>query len=757
MTTNINIGSLVKNVTSMFINIGGATKQVTSGFINVAGSLKQFFTSGLYPYIANSSNVQISSQYYGVTLYGHPTTGTAPAGSYSYIWQYSTNGSTWYSETGTGASGTTTTPNTPFTYTTDATDVPNVLYIRFQVTYGTNTYTSNAVNLYQYQPVLDTTTYPSDPVLSGTLSVGSILSISSHWKATTVVTNDTLPSYYTATWSSGSGTRTYSSRSTDPNYSSTWYQYTTVSGDVGSAVSVYVIAYNSNPTATTTVTRTSGTITNAWSWSISSGSNTPTTPNTPTLTQINNNIMVEWASSRPSDTASYTEYVSGSAYFGSPGSYQWINVNNYSSTGAVNYPTGPYEDYFPITSGSVSAPLNVYIVSTGSIRGATVSWGAAPSAITYRVTYTISGASSGNGTFTTAPIFTTSTFIDTTAAGGTVTVTAVQAYSDTGGVSYLSSGTMSSGPSITPVFNTSTGGTASGTFTYITTLTPPTISSVSGSAGNISVAFTGGSGPYYQVTWYSTNTYSGTGYDANGSSSPITVTNLVSPGTTTWYFYVRSVSSLTNTGSGPSSTISSWSSPVSWTAPLTSPTTGTITRSGNTFTIPFTGGSGPAYQAWYQINNSSLFGSDTSTPDAGNTVSPISYTATSVTAGDTWYWWTRSATTTTVTGTGNVSAWSGPSSISIPAATTTTAAATTTTTAAATTTTTAAATTTTAAATTTTAAATTTTAAATTTTAASAGSLCSSADVTHGFCAAGCSGRCGGGSGAACSPVSGSC
>jgi hypothetical protein len=712
MTANINIGSLVKNVTSMFINVGGATKQVTSGFINVTGSLRQFFTSALYPYIANSSNVQISSQYYGVTLYGHPTTGTAPAGSYSYVWQYSTNGSTWYSETGTGASGTTTTPNTPFTYTTDATDVPNVLYIRFQVTYGSNTYTSNVVNLYQYQPVLDTTTYPSDPVLSGTLSVGSILSISSHWKATTAVTNDTLPSYYTATWSSGSGTRTYSSRSTDSNYSSTWYQYTTVSGDVGSAVSVYVTAYNSNPTATTTVTRTSGTIVNAWYWSISSGSNTPTTPNTPTLTQIGNNVMVDWASSRPSDTGSYTEYVSGSSYIGSPTQAQWINVNNFDSTGAANYPTGPYEDYWPITSGSTNAGLNVYVVATGSTRGATVAWGTAPSAITYRVTYTISGASSGNGTFQTAPIFTTSTFIDTTAAGGTVTVTAVQAYSDTGGVNLLSNGIMSSGPSITPVFNTSTGGTASGTFTYLTYPSIPTsLSATTNRSDGVNLTFGGSTNATsYDIFWntvassYPSNAATP---DFSGVSSPYLDTTIGL--NTTQYYWVRG-----KNANGTSNWFPFQTNGVTGTRTMISPTPTSVTWSGGTFTINFSGGSGPYFQAWYQANNNVLFGTDASSPDGYNTVSPITTTSLAV-AGNTYYWWVRSAGTLTGTSTSTtVSAWTGPVSVTIPAATTTTAAATTTTTAAATTTTTAAATTTTTAAatTTTTAAATTTTTAA---------------------------------------------
>ena len=105
---------------------------------------------------------------------------------------------------------------------------------------------------------------------------------------------------------------------------------------------------------------------------------------------------------------------------------------------------------------------------------------------------------------------------------------------------------------------------------------------MSKSGSNFNVYFSGGSGPYYQTYWSSVDAVpSATGYDANGSSSPISVTNLVSPsGGTTYYFSVRSVSALTNTGTGntTSLTISPWSSTrVSYYAPIVP----TITMSAN--------------------------------------------------------------------------------------------------------------------------------------------------------------------------------
>jgi hypothetical protein len=89
-------------------------------------------------------------------------------------------------------------------------------------------------------------------------------------------------------------------------------------------------------------------------------------------------------------------------------------------------------------------------------------------------------------------------------------------------------------------------------------LTPPSISSVAmgNPGGPVTVYFNGGSGPHYQIWW--TTGSAGTSYDASGSSSPIT--DSTGPGSAgTWYAYVRSVSSPTNTGTGPSTTISAWS------------------------------------------------------------------------------------------------------------------------------------------------------------------------------------------------------
>lgn len=114
-----------------------------------------------------------------------------------------------------------------------------------------------------------------------------------------------------------------------------------------------------------------------------------------------------------------------------------------------------------------------------------------------------------------------------------------------------------------------------------------------------------------------------------------------------------------------------------------SPTASSVTYSNSIFTINFTGGSGPFYQGWFQTDSGSIgnqpvltgtVDSAPDTPQSGGsfTSSPLTRTLTNAN-GYTYYWWVRSSLTATGTGTGNVTAWSGPVSVTIPNATMTTA------------------------------------------------------------------------------------
>lgn len=122
----------------------------------------------------------------------------------------------------------------------------------------------------------------------------------------------------------------------------------------------------------------------------------------------------------------------------------------------------------------------------------------------------------------------------------------------------------------------------SATFSTLSNLTAPTITSVtSGVAGGpVTVYFTGGSGPAYQMYWISgvAPTVPVTP-DASGSSSPLTDNTGPITSGITWYAYVRSVATVGETSVGPSTVASNWSSGFSFTVSAPPPTITNVTAS----------------------------------------------------------------------------------------------------------------------------------------------------------------------------------
>lgn len=126
-------------------------------------------------------------------------------------------------------------------------------------------------------------------------------------------------------------------------------------------------------------------------------------------------------------------------------------------------------------------------------------------------------------------------------------------------------------------------------FTTTSVLTAPTIYNVT--AGNssgqpVTVYFTGGSGPYYQIWWQSSASTPSSSFtpDAYGASSPLTDSSGPSSAGT-WYAFVRSVAvndgSTTGGATVPSSTFSDWSAGYQFTV-TQAPITPTITMNANT-------------------------------------------------------------------------------------------------------------------------------------------------------------------------------
>ena len=278
------------------------------------------------------------------------------------------------------------------------------------------------------------------------------------------------------------------------------------------------------------------------------------------------NDNVNWTNVQTFAASAYTSSTSQSASWGSPqpvGGYGYyyfmrarVRASNTSSAtqvisngGSYTYALGvaPGQPSFgSITTGSTTASIPVTAGSQGSNYLYSPAF-----EYQYRAS---SGSYSGTWTSSSSPVSLTGL------SGGTTY--------------YIKIRTRNYDELVSPENET--------TFNTTSVLTPPTIYNVT--AGNssgqpVTVYFTGGSGPYYQIWW--TLGVGGTGYDEYGYSSPITDNTGPTSADTNWYAYVRSVSALTNVGTGPSTTISEWSTGYRFTV-TQAPIIPTITMNSNT-------------------------------------------------------------------------------------------------------------------------------------------------------------------------------
>ena len=482
---------------------------------------------------------------------------------------------------------------------------------------NTRTYTSIYVGDYLFVRVKATnpdgsyaTAVSSTYILDQAIAIGSISPTSVNQNASNNFSFSIshYPTSYTINW--GDGTSNYSSGSITSNTStvnaSIAHTYTTVTS--------YTLTVTAQPgnvvqNATITVNGPIDITLNANGGTISSGPGNGLTSYTysgfsgssftaPSATRTHYSLFY-WrypqSGGDPYFLSPGTNYTFGSLGLESARTYWAIwNANTYTVTYNYNGGTGTPSSNSAVYPGSVTLPTpdartgytfnGWYTASSGGTYVGTSGGSYSPtsnitlyaqwSAITYSVTFNANGGTlssgSGNGQ---------SSYTYTGVYGSTFTVPSAtrSGYTFSTWRSPLSGGD--------PVFATpGTTYTITGDITFYAiwtanNLTAPTITLVSQSTpgGSLSVYFTGGSGPYYQIWWQTSADYSGvTGYDANGSSSPVTDTTGPSAGT--WYVAVRSVSALTNTGSGPSTTISSWSSPVQFTV---SQATYTVTWNAN--------------------------------------------------------------------------------------------------------------------------------------------------------------------------------
>jgi Listeria-Bacteroides repeat domain (List_Bact_rpt) len=377
-----------------------------------------------------TTNLSGSKALLGTTLTGDKGTWTSANGtiSYAYLW--------FADDVSTGINTT--------TFSTTGYDGKN---IRFQVT-ATNNSGSTIVSSPQLQVTKNKPVNTLAYLSSNSPNVGDVLSVNTNWTSTTTFTNDTLPDYYIATFTTNAGTFSKDSRT-----NSSWYQYTVLSSDVNHTISAYVTAYNTGaPLGVSTTTLTTNTIVinpGAFTYAlIDTSANRG--PGTPVVTSsVSNNVLyLDWSGTQNADK--YREYL---------------------NSGPI-----PYTEYYPVagpssytsdnwtfsSSGTESITFYAYNTLNGQIM---VSYQSSANAdyvqIYYRVgssgPFTLSSNLSGTGGiyFINAPI------------GTPVYVVSVVAYNNNGG---STPGTLSSGSSpITPQSPTPT----SVTNTYSLTYTPP--------------------------------------------------------------------------------------------------------------------------------------------------------------------------------------------------------------------------------------------------------------------------------------------
>ncbi len=259
-------------------------------------------------------------------------------------------------------------------------------------------------------------------------------------------------------------------------------------------------------------------------------------------------------SSNTSDSGQLFNVYSGASVTIDLTVYSELGQTGGSSTQSITYTP-------PIVLSKLSTPTGVNATDTRT-DGVNVTWNAVTGAAYYGVWY---GGAPGYdaladfGGNRNTSLITGTSYLDTAIGSGVQRDYYVQAY-------------RSGDPTGT---KSEWGGPDSGTrANVVVNLTAPSIFNVVKSGSNYLVYFSGGSGPAYQVWWQTVSgTPTTTSYDASGSSSPITVTNLTASAGSTYYFSARSVSSAGNTGSGPSGTISSWSGQYAYTEPSAAPAT----------------------------------------------------------------------------------------------------------------------------------------------------------------------------------------
>ena len=518
-------------IKSVFLRQNGSWTEILNVFQRISGSWSKVFSASKIPGLIVAPTITGTGYLYGtLTNNSLGTWSNSPTG-YARQWRRGTP----TSGGGEPNSYSSISGATSSTYVT--TDLDDGQYIDCRITatnaLGSNVAVSNAIFVSKYNPAaLGVYSLSGVAIVGGTLTA---LEQIGTWKSTTTISGDTYPTTFEYEWSWSDGTVRQSTafNSTNSNV------YTIVAGDLNKIIRVRVTGTNSGGSDTTGYT-SSGTVTSTYSFSfgntlyvgsngyigLDSGGSTAASPGSGRIINIYSGDLVQYKLQEYSDSSNYYLYFR---------SYNYQSPLVRAAANAVDYQikfyTGqPYCDIYIVRRGaSVPTQSNGpgYYSSgfTGyaGIPGPYI-WGAGSVLRSY-----FNGATGSQSAFTWTTI------------PDTVWKDITNADIDDSFTSVVTSANQQA-----PI------------------LTAPTITSVTPGpqGGSVSVAFTGGSGPFYQAYWTgATAPTTAVTPDASGSSSPLTDSTGPSS-TTTVYMYVRSVLTQAETSVGPSSLASAWSAGV---------------------------------------------------------------------------------------------------------------------------------------------------------------------------------------------------
>ena len=244
---------------------------------------------------------------------------------------------------------------------------------------------------------------------------------------------------------------------------------------------------------------------NAFTYSLTNISSvtTPSAPVQQRVSTTSNTVLVEMSSAFPSDTESYElwTYGSGSAAGGTlanPSVQSITTLNQYFSNGDIA-PNGTFDTVTNISPSASNSPISTISKAIGPTRTLQFNVSTTTGAQSWRINYTISGASGGNGTYT----LDTNSMPRQTIIGGvsnpTVTINSITAYSgldQTGSTTTGTAGFPTSLSSITKPSAFST--TSTSNYTFYTNL------QVTGSQRRVTLpsAFTSGTTIYVSTNGY---------------------------------------------------------------------------------------------------------------------------------------------------------------------------------------------------------------------------------------------------------------